>query len=64
MGVMAAQGFGFRGDIYMTKTVRVVALARSSCLIFISSKYYQNMSKGIKVMERTMMSLQFLFHGR
>ena len=61
-----ARDFGFRGDTYITKKFRVVSLARDTptrllVLLFIPTKYYQNMSKGIKVMERTRMSMDFSF---
>ena len=59
-----AQDFGFRGDNYITKTVRVVSFARLLVLLYIPTKYYQSMSKDIKVMERTRMRLQFLLQGR
>ena len=60
MGVMAAQDFRFRGDNYITKTVRVVSLAGDAPSgpplhsYQILSKY----SKGIEVMERTRMQLR------
>ena len=47
------------------KTVRV-ALLHATCLLvlfLILTKYYQNMSKGIKVMERIKMSYNFCFRG-
>ena len=40
------------------KTVRVVSLARLLVLLCIPIKYYQNMSKGIKVMKHRRMHLQ------
>ena len=51
------QDFGFRGGNYIMKTVRVVSLARETPVgpPLRSYKYYQNMSKGSKVMERTRM---------
>ena len=39
-----AQDFGFRGDNYISKTVRVVSLARDT-----PTKYYQNIYKGIEI---------------
>ena len=48
-----AQDFGFRGDNYITKTVRVVFLARDA-----PTKYYQNIYKGIEIMEHTRMRLR------
>ena len=63
-----AQDFGFRGDNYIMTTVRVVSLAHDTTtgppLHSYQIKYYQSMSKGIKVMERTRMRLQyFCFRG-
>ena len=37
---------------------------RLQVLLYIPTKYYQSMSKGIKVMERTRMRLQFLLPAR
>ena len=53
-----AQDFGFRGDNYIRKIVRVVSLARDipTGPPIYSSHHYQNMSNRIKVMERTRMS--------
>ena len=50
--------FGFRGDNYIRKTVKVSLLHGTHLLVllFIPTKHYQNMSKGIKVMERTRIS--------
>ena len=48
------------------KTVRVVYLAKDTLLVllYIPTKYYQSMSKGIKVMEHTRTRLQyFCFRG-
>ena len=61
-----AQDFGFSGDNYIRKTVRVVFLHTTHLLVllYIPTKYYQSMSKGIKVMECTRMRLQyFCFWG-
>ena len=46
-----AQDFGFWGDNYITKTVRVVSLARDmpTGAPLIPTKYYQNMSKVSKL---------------
>ena len=45
------QDFNFRGDNYITKKVRVISLARElpSVLLFIPTKYYQNMSRVSKL---------------
>ena len=64
-----AQVFGFSKDINIMKKVRVVSLARDmpTGLLFILTKNYQNMFKGIKVMKRTKMRLRmdgdFCFRG-
>ena len=62
--VWPAEDFGFRGDNYIMKTVRIVSLASDtptgpprSCLS------NQSMPKGIKVMERTRMMLQYSASG-
>ena len=60
-----AQDFGFSGDNYIIKTE--LSLLHATCLLvllYIPTKYYRNISKGIKVMERTRMCLQFLLQGR
>ena len=49
-----AQDFGFGGDNYIRKTVKVVSLACDTPTY--PPLHYQNMSKGIKVMECTRMS--------
>ena len=53
-----AQDFGFRGDNYIRKTVRVVFLARNTHTgpPLHSYQTLPSMSEGIKVMERTRMS--------
>ena len=60
-----ANDFHFRGDNYITKTVRVVALARDTptrpCLYF--NQLLLNISKGINVMERTRIATDFCFRG-
>ena len=55
-----AQDFGFRGNNYITKTVRLVSLACDPPIgpPLIPTKYYQNMSKGIEVIERIRMRLR------
>ena len=53
-----AQDFDFRGDNNIMKIVRVISFLCKTCLLvrlLIPTKYYQNMSKGIKVMECTRM---------
>ena len=54
----SAQGFGFRGYNYIMKIE--LSLLHVTCLLvllYIPTKYYQNMSKGIQVMELTRMCL-------
>ena len=52
-----AQDFGFRGDNYITKIVRVTPLHATCLLVLlcIPTKYYRYMYKGINVMERSRM---------
>ena len=59
-----AEDFGFRGNKYMKK-VRVVFLALNTptILIFASTKYYQNMSNHLEVMESTRIWLRNSFMG-
>ena len=69
MGVMACTRFLLQGDNYIRKIMRVVSLAceaptgpllHATCLLvlaYIPTKYYQSMSKGIKIMECTRMRL-------
>ena len=53
------KGFSFGGDKYITRTVSYLLHAtRLLVLLFIPTKYYQIMSKGIKVMECTRMDGQ------
>ena len=54
-----AQDFGFKGDNYRTKIMRVVYLACDTPTgpLYIPTKYYQNMSKIIKVIECTRMRI-------
>ena len=56
------QDFCFRGDKYIMKKLRVVSLAHNmpSCPLFIPTTYYQNTSKGIKVIKHTSMHLRTL----
>ena len=56
------QDISFRGDNYITLVSLAHDMPNNECLI--PTKYYQNIFKGIKVMERTRMSLQFLLQGR
>ena len=60
-----AQDFNFRGDNYiMKKELSLLHVTSLLVLLFIPTKYYQSMSKGIKVMERTMIVYRFLLQGR
>ena len=65
MELWPAQDFSLGGDNYITKTG--LSLLHGTCLLvllFISTKHYQNMSKGIKVMACTRFPVQdFGFRG-
>ena len=52
--------FGFRGDNYIKKKWELTLLhaTRLLVLLYIPTKYYQIMSKGIKVLEGTRMRLR------
>ena len=60
-----AQDFGFRGDNYITNKLRVVLLhaTRLLVLLFIPTKYYLNMSKGISYGMHKYVSMDFCFRG-
>ena len=59
----SAQYFRFRGDNYITKKWELFFLheTRLLVLLFITTKYYQNMPKGIKVLEHTRCISDFHF---
>ena len=64
---LPVQDFDFREDNYITKRERELSFLHATHLLvlfFIFTIYYQNMSKGIEVMERTRMHFRFLLQGR